>query len=224
MELTEAKLRELILEVMEDEEGLPPEELRKILSLLKNTDEDFQDQGLNMAALLVPEQLELAEQQAGLLDRLSEECYNQDGGYNPSKESCKKMWIALKKRDKEIEDQVWEMYKEVYYSLAADGVEGKISDPEHLAVFQQFYGPNGLKWKKLEETYYKQRKKDSTTQSLVAVDLEIDDEISRWGKRTYRYSWAIQDTKRWGLFQANVGKLRRGNVATTLAAILEKQL
>ena len=210
--------------MMEDDEGLTPEELDKILSLLKSTDEDSQNQGLAMAEMLVPEEFELAEQQAGLLDRLSEECYEQDGGYNPSKESCKEMWIVFKERDKEIEEQVWEMFKEMFYAFAADGVGGTITDPEHLAVFQQFYGPNGLKWRELENIYYEQRKENSTTQSLVSVENTIDDQISRWGNRTFKYWWAIQDTNRWKFFQSDVSKLRRGNVATTLAAILEKQV
>ena len=42
----------------------------------------------------------------------------------------------------------------MFYSFAADGVGGKITDPEHLAIFQQFYGPNGLKWKKLEDRQF----------------------------------------------------------------------
>ena len=221
MNLTEAKLKQLILEMMEDEGGLTPEELNKILTLLKSPDESRQEQGIELASMLVPEELELAEQQAGRLDKLSDDCYNKDGGYDDNKESCKEMWIAFVERDKEIEDQVWEMYKEILYSFAADGVGGKIADPEHLAIFQQFYGPNGLKWKELEEIYYDRRKKNSTTQSLVSVEHAIDDEISRWGKRTYKYWWAIQDTRRWGLFQSDVAKLRSGSVATTLAAILE---
>ena len=224
MKLTEAKLKKLILEMMEDDEGLTPEELDKILSLLKSTDESRQGQGLAMAEMLVPEEFELAEQQAGLLDRLSEECYEQDGGYNPSKESCKEMWIVFKERDKEIEDQVWEMFKEMFYAFAADGVGGTITDPEHLDVFRAFYGPPGLQWRKLENIYYEQRKENSTTQSLVSVENAIDDQISRWGNRTYKYWWAIQDTNQWKLFQSDVAKLRRGNVATTLAAILEKQV
>ena len=79
-----------------------------------------------------------------------------------------------------------------------------------------------MKWRELENVYYEQRKENSTTQSLVSVENAIDAQISRWGKRTYKYWWAIQEELRF--FQADVSKLRRGNDATTLAAILEKQV